>query len=581
VRRPGRWTAAALLIFVLASLFLFRGLLGEDLTRVVPASYPRALDGAAPRADWSPLVVTDLRFMVWLAARNAYTLARHPSTLFQAEQCFPTPDSLAFGETGIALGILGLPFQLLGGDPLLTFNGVLLCIALLAAIAMFLLVRDWTGEPAAGIVAGLVFSFHALKLGDVVHVVIWDDAWTVLALYFSARLFRRRGWGDALGLAGAVGMQLAGSMYPLLAAGVLGLPFLAWLLIRQLRPPDPQPLPWLQLGFVACVCGLVAWGVLGPYFEKAGSGDLGHNVFQAFRPLRYLLPGGTGFSGWIIWGLVVAAFACGRSRVLLPELGDPRWALLAGGLLVFGFSVVAGGAPGQEAVGLIPGQDPPGGIPNLYLLLAELVPGLSAGRGPGSMYSGVHLVTSLLAGLGAAGLLRSVPARVRPHAAALLILLAAIDTLRPPWLGLEPRIEYRIAELRPTRDEFELFAALARAGDSGPLLEVPVNLGNMWKASRGLLLSAYHHRPTSYCYNSFFPEPSRLVESLAAGLPERLALVRLRELGFSTVVVHHAEGELAGDYHRRRFEIYARGEGADLLEKLYENASATAYRLRP
>jgi len=547
---------------------------------VVPASYPQALEDAAPREDWSPLIVTDLRFMVWLAARNAYTLVRRPLHLFEAEQCFPARDSLAFGETGIALGILGIPFQLLGGDPLLTFNGVLVCIALLAAIAMFLVVRDWTGEPAAGIVAGLVFSFHALKLGDVVHVVVWDDAWTVLAFYFSVRLFTRRQWIDAVGLAGSVGMQLAGSIYPLLAAAVLGLPFLVWLLIRQLRAPAPGRLLWAQLGMVVAVAGLVAWVVLGPYFEKAETGELGSNVFQAFRPLSYVLPGGVGFSGWLVWALGLAAFVLGRRRVLVPELGDPRWALGLGGLLVFGFSVVAGGEPGQETVGLLPGQDPPGGLPNLYLLLARLVPGLSAGRGPGSMYSGVHLVTCLLAGLGAAGLLRSVPERLRTSVAVSLIGLSALDTLRPSLLGFEERIHYRITELRPTSDELEFFGALEEAGDSGPLLEVPVNLGNMWKASRGLLLSAYHHRPTSYCYNSIFPEASRRIEALAAVLPEREALVRMRDLGFATVVVHHAEGELAGEYHQRRFQGFSSTEGADLLEKLYENASATAYRLR-
>ena len=74
--------------------------------------------------------------------------------IFDAEQCFPASRSLALGDPAITLGLLGIPVWVLSGDPILTLNVVTLAVNLLAALAMFWLVRDWTGVPAAGIAAG-------------------------------------------------------------------------------------------------------------------------------------------------------------------------------------------------------------------------------------------------------------------------------------------------------------------------------------------------------------------------------------------------------------------------------------------
>jgi hypothetical protein len=197
------------------------------------------------------------------------------------------------------------------------------------------------------------------------------------------------------------------------------------------------------------------------------------------------------------------------------------------------------------------------------------------------MYGGVHLILCLLAGIGAAGLLGRVPPRLALASAWTLIGLAGLDTLRPSYLGLEPRIDYRMVELRPRDDELELFEALDASGDAGPLLEYPVNHINFWKASRGLILSAYHHRPTSYCYNSFFPPEAREVERLGKALPGVAPLAALREMGFRTLVVHHADGELGAALHRKRFELFVANAGGDALLRLRGNDSLTAYRILP
>ena len=440
---------------------------------------------------------------------------------------------------------------------------------------MFLLVREWTASPPAGIVAALLYAFHALKIGDVVHVIIWDTSWTVFALYFATRLFQHGRARDAIGLALAVSLQVAGSLYPLLAAVVIGLPFIVWLVLHYgVKRLDPA---W-SAGALLFI-GAVAWFALAPYFRGSAAGDIDQTPYQVYRPLSYLMPGGTGFSGWVIVLLSLAAVGLGRKRAVPALSGDPRIALVLAGLFIFSVAVVGEGGPGQATYPVVRGEPPPEGFPNLYLALSTVLPGLEVVRGPGAMYGGVHVVLCILAGLGAGAVLRLVPPRYAVVASTLLIAAAAVDTLRPSLLGLTPRIDYSMLELRPTDDALELFDSLEAAGDTGPILEVPLQHINLLKASRGLLLTAYHHRPTSYCYNSFFPEAIMEVERLGKALPSAADFTRLRELGFETLVVHHAVDDLGSGPLAKRIARFAEGDGAGTLRRLHANESLTAYEI--
>ena len=210
------WLALAIAIFAFANGMLFHQVIGQDLSQVVLANVDRDAIGEFSQSRWESLGRTDLRFGTWLTARNADALSTRPHRLFDAEICYPTRNALAYGEPGVALGFLAIPFWIASGDPLITFNAVLISIGMIAALAMFLLIRELTGSPQAAIVAGLFYAFHHAKTHDVIHPFIWDNAWTVLAFYFALRLFRGRGsgWFPALGLALVACLQIAGSIYP-------------------------------------------------------------------------------------------------------------------------------------------------------------------------------------------------------------------------------------------------------------------------------------------------------------------------------------------------------------------------------
>lgn len=578
---PGRWSAIALLVFALATLFLFRGLIGRDPYSAVPVNIEKAAADGPSETNWEALAETDIRFIVWMVARGAHALLHHPSDYFEAEQCHPTTTSLAYGESGIAVAILALPAYVLTGDPIGAFNGMLVLSTLIASFAMYLLVRDWTACPPAGIVAGLVYAFHIMKIGDMTHMMIWDTTWTVPAILFATRLFARGRWRDAIGLALSIGMQTLGSAYPLLSAALLSAPLIVWLLLcfgfRQLRVG--------QLVLVAAFVPMVAFLALGPYLAKTDAGQLEGAPYLAFFSIHYFMPDGAGFPGWIVLALVLAALVLGKKRTVLGLPGDPRWAVLVAGLLVFHTCVVYAGVAGQRAFPIIPGQSESEGLFNLYLLLADWIPGLEVGRGAGALYGGVHLVVSLLAGIGAAGVLRLAPPARAGLAAAALIGLAWLDVASPPMLGLSPAFEFEVLDVRPSADALALFDALESepgpASEAGALLEYPVKHINFYKASKGVLLSAYHHRRTSYCYNSVLPRTSRELEVLAARLPDPQALHELHALGFDTLVMHHEHGALGGALHRRQIAALDTGQPDALLRRIAGNDSLTAYRILP
>jgi hypothetical protein len=133
----------------------------------------------------------------------------------------------------ITMGALAIPSWYATGRPVLTFNLTIVALTLIAAFAMYLLVTSWTGVPAAGIVAGLLFAFHPGHIGDIAHPGVWEATWTAFGLWFGERLFARGRWRDALGLAASIALQVGASFHPLITAFFGTLPFPVWLVIRD------------------------------------------------------------------------------------------------------------------------------------------------------------------------------------------------------------------------------------------------------------------------------------------------------------------------------------------------------------
>ena len=298
------WPLAACLVFGLSAWLVY-----GDVWRAGPAEYLPSLERSGRAEPW---LDTDQTFIVWQVSRNARALVSRPHAFFDSGHCHPTENALAHTGPMLTMGILAIPATLLGANPVLTYNIVLVSMLLLAGLAMYWLITDWTGVPAAGIVAGLLYGFHRVELANVVHPHIYDTTWTVFALGFGRRLFARGRWRDAAGLAGSAALQLGTSFYPFVASVLLALPFGLWLVLRHRL----RHVGWRQIGFVLAVVGLAGAFTFAPYLLLRGAGVLPAREAQVFAWPGAYLPGET--------ALLRLALPGARRRLARPAaVADP------------------------------------------------------------------------------------------------------------------------------------------------------------------------------------------------------------------------------------------------------------------
>jgi hypothetical protein len=555
-----------------------------DVWRAGPAEQLPSLQ----RGDWAaPLLETDQTFIVWQVSRNARALLSRPHAFFDSGHCYPSENALAHTGPMLTMGILAIPATLLGANPVLTYNIVLVVMLLLAGWAMYWLVTDWTGVPAAGIVAGLLYGFHRVELTNVVHPHIYDTTWTVFALGFGRRLFARGRWRDAVGLGASAALQLGTSFYPFVASVLLALPFGVWLVLRHRLGRVSR---W-QIGFVLAAVGLAAAFTFAPYLLLRGAGELPAREAQIFVWPGAYLPGQVFFFGWPCLVLAGISLLLPRSQIPAATHGDPRWALLAGLLLVV--AVAAGPSLGTGIAALR--------FLDLWGWLAAALPGFDNVRNPRIVGVGAHLAACVLAGIGCAALLRLWRWRRAALLGLLAIALVWVDTLRPAALGFDPPVARDMFRLAPDPEALAFFETLAEKGNTGPIFEMPLpRLGGVggrviWGGTvRRLYLAGYHGRRTSACFGAHVPDRSQL-EEIALRLPRRDAIHELRGLGFTTIVFRHGIGSAAPEpdetpettarraRKRLRLAAFRREASAPdgLLDLVHEMPGRSAYSIRP
>ena len=95
---------------------------------------------------------------------------------------YPTRDTLTFSEHLLGLSVIASPIYWLTGNPVVTYNVVLLLTFPLCAMAMYALVSRLSHSEAGAFVAGVAFAFAPYRISQLPHIQMLATFWAPLAL---------------------------------------------------------------------------------------------------------------------------------------------------------------------------------------------------------------------------------------------------------------------------------------------------------------------------------------------------------------------------------------------------------------
>jgi hypothetical protein len=178
----------------------------------------------------------DPLFSAWRIARIAHQLVHDPRHLFDGNIFYPLPLTLTLSDATFLQALLGAPFVLSGADPLIVANALTMIAFPACGLAFFVAGWRLTGDPYAGLVAGLLGAWYPFHAEHYSHLELHWVMFAPLAVYTGMRLLADPGAATGLRFGAAVALQWLASMY----IGVMLVSFLVPFLIgasdRRERP---------------------------------------------------------------------------------------------------------------------------------------------------------------------------------------------------------------------------------------------------------------------------------------------------------------------------------------------------------
>ncbi|MFH1529327.1 MAG: hypothetical protein ABIK09_01190 [Pseudomonadota bacterium] len=179
----------------------------------------------------------DNMFLYWNLWWGTEALHRGLDLLHTRHLLWPEGHSLLLHTMSWGNLAIGIPLGRLVGLPL-AYNLLLLASFVAGAMGAYLLAGRWVRQPAARLLAGLIFAFNPFHMAQALHHLNIASIHVLpLFVWFHLRLRDRVGWADGLGAAGCLALAALCSWYFL----VFGLLYLvvdvAWsaLSARQVR----------------------------------------------------------------------------------------------------------------------------------------------------------------------------------------------------------------------------------------------------------------------------------------------------------------------------------------------------------
>jgi hypothetical protein len=186
--------------------------------------------------DSLPAEPRDPLLNAWILAWDADRAAHGFRGLWNAPILHPYKLTLAFSEHLLGIAWISSPVQWLSGNPVLAYNVAFVASYVLAGAAMYLLVRELTGRVDAALVAALAFEWCPYRYAQLARIQMEFIGWMAFGLWAMHRYARSGRGRDAAIAVGAfclLGLSNGYYLYFLLVPGaIVGL----WIAQRGAAP---------------------------------------------------------------------------------------------------------------------------------------------------------------------------------------------------------------------------------------------------------------------------------------------------------------------------------------------------------
>ncbi len=420
----------------------------------------------------------------------------------------------------------------------------------LTATVTYLFVRKVTGSTGAGFVAGIAYGFsphlYSLATAATTYAHMWLFILPLWAFWSLASTPSRRG-------AVIAGASILPAMFwtPYFALHVFAIGVACLIVVAAIAPRVELPRRWLGLVAAPWALGAAVALAVGVATSFSDSPDRPLSDFyeQAAHPLMFAWPGyGSIWPDGVSNGLVdlvpraaSANLYVGVSVLLLGASGV--WAALRGWVTrrlrtrpspEAIAALLAAAAVITCVVCSLPPRVLNGSIPTPASLIFELTPGLRAGQ---RFVMPLMAGTAVLAGLGAAAILRRVgPRAVVPVTLAIAAIVGIDLYTRPP------------AAIDETPPRSAALEALAQAPD-GPVIHI---LPQGWiggAAQRACLMQEVHEKPLANTCN-FTTTPEKVWQRGLRPICETVAGLRRSGLRYVLVEPLPVPGNVAACFRR-------------------------------
>jgi len=512
-------------------------------------TYPMAFRiGDVGRAD-----TADGQFSLWNVAWVSHALLEKPRHVFDANIFYPHRRTLAYSESNIGTGVIGLPMYWATHNPYATLNFAVLVSFLLTAAGTYYLVLHLVDDRRAAAVSAICFAFCPHMFGHLAQV----QALMTLGIPLSMLAFHRvadrptPGRGTALGLAMAL-QALCSGYYGVFVALMVGF---ATLVVACTRGLWRDHRFWRSIAIGA----LVAIGCVTPFYAP-------YARLQRLGFVRTLEDADRFVANWSSY-LASSAYAHAWMLQFLPRWSDVNFPGIVATVFGIGGCLVARTKPEREVVLVYGGLTALalwmsfGPAAGLYSALYKTVPMLSWLRTPSRFGLIVAFGLSILAGLSVKRL-----ATLSRHGTLVGCVIAAmtVGELALP-LGLSDAI--------PVAPVYRVLATLPR----GPVIEMPFYYPQvgLYQHTKYMLASTTHWMPLVNGYSDYTPRDFSEHVMTLASFPSREALKVLAPSHVRYAVFH-----LYGYDTRNRTEALTRlAELAPYFRPIYADDTTQLYEI--